>query len=67
MGGGKQLNLIVETKDKPEEKLDPEEVRKIACAQKLFEQMQKDVPDVRYRKQLKGEQMVNIVEGLFTE
>ena len=65
--GGKQLNLIVETKDKPEEKLDPEEVRKIACAQKLFEQMQKYVPDVRYRKQLKGEQMVNIVEGLFTE
>ena len=65
--GGKQLNLIVETKDKPEEKLDPEEVRKITCAQKLFEQMQKDVSDVRYRKQLKGEQMVNIVEGLFTE
>ena len=37
--GKRQLNLVVETKDKTE--LDPEEMRKIKCAQKLFEEMQK--------------------------
>ena len=58
----KQLNLVVETKDKTE--LDPEEMRKINCAQKLFEEMQKQVPDVRYTKQLHGEQMVNIIEEI---
>lgn len=65
--GSKQLNLIVETKDKENSELDPEEVRKITCAQKLFEEMQREVPNVRYRKQLKGEQMITIVESLFGE
>ncbi len=60
--GKQQLNLVVETKDKTE--LDPEETRKVNCAQKLFEEMQKQVPDVRYTKQLHGEQMVNIIESI---
>lgn len=60
--GKQQLNLVVETKDKKE--LDPEEMRKITCAQKLFEEMQKQVPDVRYTKQLHSEQMVNIIESI---
>ncbi len=63
--GGKQLNLVVETKDKDE--LDPEENRKIECAKKLFEEMQKQVENVRYTKQLRGEQMVNIIESLVRE
>lgn len=60
--GKQQLNLIVETKDKTE--LDPEETRKIQCAQRLFEEIQKQVPYVRYTKQLHGEQMVNIIESI---
>ncbi len=63
--GSRQLNLVVETKDKTE--LDPEEVRKITCAQKLFEEMQREVPNVRYRKQLHSDKMVEIVEDLFRE
>ena len=63
--GRQQLNLIVETKDKTE--LDPEETRKIQCAQKLVEEMQKQVPCVRYTKQLHGEQMVNIIESIIKE
>lgn len=63
--GTRQLNLVVETKDKTE--LDPEETRKITCAQKLFEQMQREVSNVRFRKQLHGEQMVKIIEDLFGE
>lgn len=61
--GTRQLNLVVETKDKTE--LDPEETRKITCAYKLFEQMQREVSNVRFRKQLHGEQMVKIIEDLF--
>ncbi len=60
--GRQQLNLIVETKDKTE--LDPEETRKIQCAQKLFEEMQKQISGVRYTKQLHGEQMVKIIESI---
>lgn len=60
--GQQQLNLVVETKDK--EELDPEENRKIDCAKKLFEEMQKQVDNVRYTKQLRGEQMVSIIEKL---
>ena len=63
--GGKQLNLIVETKDKKE--LAPEEERKICCAKKLFEEMQREVPNVRFREQLSGEEMVKIVESLFLD
>ncbi len=61
--GSKQLNLVVETKDKTE--LDPEENRKIDCAKKLFEEMQREVDNVRFRKQLRGEEMVKIIEELF--
>ncbi len=60
--GSKQLNLIVETKN--EKELDPQEVRKISCAKKLFEELQREVPNVRFKKQLSGERMVEIVESL---
>ena len=61
--GTKQLNLIVETKDKKE--LDPEENRKINSAKKLFEEMQKQVKNVHFKKQLKDEKMVSIIESIF--
>ena len=61
--GNKQVNLIVETKDKVE--LDPEENRKINSAKKLFEEMQKQVENVKFTKQLHGQNMVNIIESLF--
>ena len=60
--GSQQLNLIVETKDKVE--LDPEENRRIDCAKKLFEEMQKQVDNVCFTKQLKGQQMVSIIESM---
>ena len=63
--GTKQLNLVVETKDKTD--LDPEENRKIDCATKLFEEMQCEMENLRFRKQLRGQEMVTIIESLFIE
>lgn len=63
--GTKQLNLVVETKDKNE--LDPEETRKISCAKKLFNEMQREVENVRFCEQLRGHQMIKIIEGIFDE
>ncbi len=60
--GRQQLNLVVETKDKTE--LAPEEKRKIDCAKKLFEEMQKQIENVKFTKQLKGEKMVSIIEEI---
>lgn len=60
--GTKQLNLVVETKDKVE--LDPEEKRRITSAEKLFGEMQKEIDNVRFTKQLRGQTMVKIIEDI---
>lgn len=60
--GTKQLNLVVETKDKVE--LDPEEKRRISSAEKLFSEMQKEIDNVRFTKQLRGQAMVKIIEEI---
>lgn len=60
--GTKQLNLVVETKDKSE--IDPEEGRKINSAKKLFEQMQKELSNVKFTAQLRGHTMVKIIEDI---
>lgn len=63
--GTKQLNLVVETKDKIE--LDPEEKRRITSAEKLFSEMQKEITNVRFTKQLRGQTMVKIIEDIIAE
>ena len=44
--GKKQLNLVVETKDKDKDHIDPEERRKFTAARKLFEKLQAEIPNV---------------------
>ncbi|MFC2603824.1 MAG: hypothetical protein ACFNX0_07995, partial [Treponema sp.] len=62
--GKKQLNLVVETKDKTKDHIDPEERRKITAAKKLFEKLQKEVPDVYYRPQISRQDMTEIIESV---
>lgn len=62
--GKKQLNLIVETKDKTKDHIDPEERRKFTAARKLFEDIQKEIPNVYYRPQLSKQGMVQIIESV---
>ena len=47
--GKKQLNLVVETKDKDKDHIDQEEKRKFTAAKKLFEKLKDEIPDVYYR------------------
>ena len=63
-GGKKQLNLVVETKDKTKDHIDPEERRKITAARKLFEKLRKEVPDVYYRPQISKQDMTEIIESV---
>ena len=62
--GKKQLNLVVETKDKTKDHIDPEERRKITAARKLFEKLRKEVPDVYYRPQISKQDMTEIIESV---
>ncbi|MDE7087614.1 MAG: hypothetical protein K2O67_05430, partial [Clostridia bacterium] len=61
--GSRTLNLVLETKDKTE--LDPEEKRKVRCAEKLFGQMQKDDESLRFICQLNVDKIAGIIEELF--
>jgi|LSQX01.3.fsa_nt_gb restriction endonuclease len=49
-------------KDKVE--LDPEEKRRITSAEKLFTEMQKEIDNVRFTKQLRGQTMIKIIEDI---
>ena len=60
--GDKELNLVVETKDvENKTQLRGEEKIKINCAEKFFEKLQEDGFDVKFRTQLNGRQMLNII------
>ena len=60
----KQLNLVVETKDKTKDNIDPEERRKISAAHKLFEKLKGGLPDVYYRPQISRQSMTEIIESV---
>lgn len=62
--GKKQLNLVVETKDKTKDHIDPEERRKFSAAHKLFEKLKEEVPDVYYRPQISKQDMTQIIESV---
>lgn len=62
--GKKQLNLVVETKNKTKDNIDPEEKRKFTAAKKLFEKLQKEVPEVYYRPQISKQDMTQIIESV---
>ena len=62
--GKKQLNLVVETKDKIKEKIDPEERRKFSAAHKLFEKLKDELPEVYYRPQISKQDMTEIIESV---
>lgn len=61
--GKKQLNLVVETKDKDKDHIDPEERRKFTAARKLFEKLQAEIPNVCYCPQLSKQDMTTIIES----
>ena len=62
--GKKQLNLVVETKDKTKDHIDPEERRKFTAAHKLFEKLQKEGQEVYYRPQISKQDMREIIESV---
>ncbi|MBQ2551307.1 MAG: type III restriction-modification system endonuclease, partial [Treponema sp.] len=62
--GKKQLNLVVETKDKTKDHIDPEERRKFSAAHKLFEKLKDEIPDVYYRPQISKQDMTEIIESV---
>ena len=62
--GSLQLNLIIETKDKLASKIDQEESIKMECAKKLFQQFKNEGYTVEFRRQVKGEQVINIIEDV---
>ena len=62
--GKQQLNLVVETKDKKKDEIDPEERRKFAAAKKLFEKLQEEIPNVHYSPQITRQSMTEIIESV---
>lgn len=62
--GKKQLNLVVETKDKTKDHIDPEERRKFTAAHKLFEKLKNEIPNVYYRPQISKQDMTEIIESV---
>ncbi len=65
--GKKQLNLVVETKDKDKDHIDPEKRRKFCAAKKLFEKLQQEVPNVRYCPQISKQDMTQVIESVVKE
>ena len=64
ISGKTQLNLVVETKDKTKDHIDPEERRKFTAAHKLFEKLQKEGQEVYYRPQISKQDMTEIIESV---
>lgn len=62
--GKKQLNLVVETKDKTKDHIDPEERRKFSAAHKLFEKLKDELPDVYYTPQISKQDMTDVIESV---
>lgn len=61
----KQLNFVIETKDVDDDgSLREVETERIAVAQKFFEQLKLDGYDVKFRKQIKGQEIASIINEL---
>lgn len=60
--GTSELNLVVETKDVNSERdLRPEELYKIECAKKFFEELKNEGVNVKFRKQFKRDHIINFI------
>lgn len=65
--GTSELNLIIESKDVDTEMaLRDQENYKIECAQKLFEQLEKEGVNIKFRKQLNIDKVGTIVRNLIS-
>lgn len=63
--GTSELNLIIESKDVDTERaLRNQETYKIECAKKLFEQLEKEGINIKFRKQLSADSVGTIVRNL---
>jgi len=63
--GTQLLNLVIETKDyETESSLRDEEKFRISCAEAFFEALRNDGVNVTYKKQLKNDKMVSIIEDV---
>ena len=63
--GSSELNLIIESKDVESERdLRGQEKYKIECAKKLFEQLNKEGINIKFRKQLSNDKVGTIVRNL---
>ena len=63
--GNMELNVVIETKGvEGKSTLRPTEQVRIDCAEKFFEQLQKDGFDVKFRTQINNDDMKNIVAEL---
>lgn len=63
--GTTELNLIIESKDvETERALRNQETYKIDCAKKLFEQLEKEGINIKFRKQLSNDKVGTIVRNL---
>lgn len=63
--GTSELNLIIESKDVTSERdLRSAEKYKIDCARKLFEQLEKEGLNIKFKTQLKNDTIGNIVKNL---
>lgn len=64
--GSTELNVVIETKGvEGKSTLRPTEQIRIDCAEKFFEQLQKDGFDVKFRTQINNEEIKKIVSELF--
>mgnify|MGYP001658204223 CR=1 FL=1 len=65
--GTSELNLIIESKDVDTERaLRDQENYKIECSQKLFEQLEKEGVNIKFRKQLSTDKVGTIVRNLIS-
>ena len=63
--GNMELNVVIETKGvEGKSTLRPTEQIRIDCAEKFFEQLQKDGFDVKFRTQINNDDMKKIVSEL---
>ncbi len=66
--GKKELNIVIETKDVPnDESKRAAEDAKINNAEKFFQQLSMDGYEVKFCRQLQNKQMANIISELLTE
>lgn len=66
--GQKELNIVIETKDVPNDEAKRAiEDAKINNAEKFFQQLKLDGYDVRFCRQLQNKQMANIISELLEE